>query len=86
MGMTSPDVPNDERNEDTGRFAAKYTDQDFLDAIVALGGAAGTGDIADEVGCPQRTAYGRLNELREAGKVESRKVGSVLLWSLADDD
>lgn len=69
-----------------GQFASKYTDEDFLDAVGASGGAAGTTEIADAVGCPQRTAYHRLDELRDAGDVSSRKVGGSILWLLADAD
>lgn len=77
---------NEERDEDSGKFASKYTDQDFLNAIQELGGAAGTADIADAVGCPRRTAYNRLDNLREEGTLETREVGSSLLWMLTDDE
>ena len=76
---------NDERDEDSGKFASKYSDQDFLDAVAALGGSAGTSEVADEVGCPRRTAYNRLDKLRERGELATRDIGPSLLWELDDE-
>lgn len=62
-----------------------YDDDEFLKAIRAEGGLAGTGEIAAEVGCAHDTAYKRLVELREVGVVSSQKVGTTLAWSIVDD-
>jgi DNA-binding Lrp family transcriptional regulator len=41
---------------------------------------AGTGEIADHVGCAHDTAYKRLQELEKEGIISSRKMGNTLLW------
>jgi len=68
------------RDEKTGRYTGQYSTDDFLNAIDTEGGMAGTGEIADQVGCAHDTAYKRLQEIEEAGLVSSRKVGNTLLW------
>ena len=68
------------RDEETGRYTGQYSTEDFLDAINAEGGMAGTGEIADYVGCAHDTAYKRLQEIEAEGLVSSRKVGNTLLW------
>ncbi|WP_418284849.1 transcriptional regulator [Halorubrum sp. DTA46] len=71
-----------DRDEETGRYTGEYSTEDFLDAITAEGGMAGTGDIADQVGCAHDTAYKRLQQMEKKGVVSSRKVGNTLLWSV----
>lgn len=78
--MDEPELVNEERDENTGKFAEKYPTTAFLDALRDLGGAAGTADVANEVGCPQRTAYHRLSQLRDTGQIDSREVGGAMLW------
>jgi len=70
-----------DRDEESGQYTGQYTTEDFLDAINAEGGMAGTGDIADLVGCAHDTAYKRLQKMEEKGLVSSRKVGNTLLWT-----
>lgn len=94
MGMIRTTMPDDEPNEndtgrlhdDTGQFTEKWADDDFIDAIRAYGGAAGTGEVADVVGCIESTAYYRLDRLRDAGRIDSRKVGNAVLWEVVDDE
>lgn len=74
------------RDEETGRFTGQYSANDFLNAISAEGGVAGTGEIADLVGCAHDTAYKRLQELEQSGLVNSRKVGNTLLWATTDTE
>lgn len=69
------------RDEKTGRYTGQYSTDDFLNAINAEGGMAGTGEIADHVGCAHDTAYKRLQEIENEGIVSSRKVGNTLLWA-----
>jgi predicted transcriptional regulator len=45
---------------------------------------AGTGEIADQVGCAHDTAYKRLQKMEEKGIVSSKKVGNTLLWTETD--
>lgn len=75
----------DDVRED-GRWVEKYTDDEFLDAIRALGGAGGTAEVAEETGAPQRTAYHRLKTLEEEGQVGSRDAGGSKLWTVAEGD
>lgn len=75
---------NEERDDESGKFEEKYPTEAFLNAIRDLGGAAGTADVADEVGCPQRTAYHRLSNLRNNGQIDSRQVGGSMLWVVED--
>lgn len=75
---------NDERNGETGRFAAKYPRSDFIEAIRAGDGGATTTEIAEYVGCPQTTAYDRLTAMQENGDVTKRSVGASVLWLLSD--
>jgi len=79
-GMKTGLMPD--RDEKTGKYTGKYSNEDFLDGIRSKSGMAGTGEIADEVGCAHDTAYKRLQEMEEQGLVSSRKVGNTLLWSV----
>jgi len=71
-----------DRDEETGQYTGEYSTEDFLSAIRNQEGIAGTGDIADSVGCAHDTAYKRLQEMEDRGLVTSRKVGNTLLWSV----
>ena len=74
-----------DRNEETGQYSASYSDDDFLKAIADLGGTAGTSEIADRVGCVRDSAYRRLNQLAENGRVERRRIGNSLVWFATDE-
>lgn len=45
-------------------------------------------EIAEEMGCSRRIAYGRLRELHELGDVETKKVGARgrVWWLTRGDD
>jgi len=75
-----------DRDEESGRYTGQYTTEDFLDAINAEGGMAGTGDIADIVGCAHDTAYKRLQKMEDERLVSSRKVGNTLLWTSSETE
>ena len=68
------------RDEETGRYTGEYSDEDFLNAIRNEGGMAGTGEIADRVGCAHDTAYKRLKRMEDEDLLSSQKVGNTLLW------
>ena len=74
-----------DRDEETGQYTGEFSDADFLNAINAEGDMAGTGEIADHVGCAHDTAYKRLQEMEEQGLVSSKLVGNTLLWRVADN-
>jgi hypothetical protein len=74
-------MPKD-RDEESGKYTERYTQENFLSAIESLGGSAGTQEVADEVDCAYRTAHAKLSELEEEGNLTSRKVGNAKLWEL----
>lgn len=67
--------------DNAGRFAAKYDEQDILDAVQTNEPAA-TSEVADTVGFARQNADYRLRRLEEEGKVRSKKVGPALVWML----
>lgn len=77
---------NDNHDAETGQFETQHPPSDFLEAIDAEGGAAGTQDIADAVGCAYTTAYARLRSLEDADRVESERIANARLWRVADGD
>ncbi len=72
------------RDEETGRYTGQYSVNEFLTAISEQGGVAGTGEIADHVGCAHDTAYKRLQSMEGDGILSSRKVGNTLLWEKSE--
>ncbi len=78
-------APNDrDRDDETGQYSEEYPPGDFVDAIKADGGATGTQDVADAVGCSYETAYKKLHALADDGVIDRRKVGNVNLWVVDD--
>ena len=71
-----------DRDDRTGKYTEKYPLEEFVSALDALGGMAGTQEIADEVGCAYRTAYAKLKVLDDGDKISSRNVGNAKLWEL----
>ena len=76
-----------ERDEASGRYTERYPPAVFLDAIrEAEDGLAGTGEIAEAVGCSERLALLKLNELAEEGQVRRRNIGRSNVWLLAETE
>ena len=75
-------MPGKDRDDHSGKYTTTYTDDDFLRVVKELGPQIGTQAVADEVGCTRDTAYRRLRELENKGKIVSRKVGMARLWSM----
>lgn len=82
MATNGKEMPR-ERDENSGQYRTAYTDEDFLEVIRAADQPS-TPEIADALGCADRTALVRLHELADEGKVKQRKVGAVNLWSISD--
>lgn len=78
------DMPNDALDPETGQFASKYADDEFLTALRDLG-ETGTAEVAEAVGCNRETARLRLNSLVDAGELERRRVAGAILWSIVDE-
>lgn len=83
--QTNESMPYDKRDDESGKFAPEFSDEDFLTALRDRGGAT-TSDVADDVGCKYRTAYSRLNRLVDDGRVERREIGNSFLWEPAADE
>jgi len=75
---------NPNRDGETGKYQAGYTPEDALDALDALGGAATTSEVGEQMGCARRTAYNKLDTLESDGRVSSRDGGGARLWLLAE--
>ena len=73
------------RDEQSGKYRTAYSDEDFIEAI-RTADQPSTPEVADALGCADRTALVRLHDLADAGKVERRKVGAVNLWSVTDTE
>jgi len=76
---------NESRDDDSGKFTEKYDDEEFIEAIETLGGSAGTAEVAEELDCPHTTAYHRLDQLRDAGRISSRQIGNAVLWVIGGE-
>ena len=74
-------MPKD-RDEETGKYTETYLPNEFISVLESLDGAAGTQEVANELGCAYRTAHAKLTELEENGEITSRKVGNAKLWQL----
>jgi len=68
-----------------GRFAPEHTDDELLAAVRAHEPAA-TSEVAEEVGMTRQGADRRLRRLRDAGRVNSKKIGASLVWFDTDAD
>lgn len=73
------------RDAESGQFTERYPLSVFLNALRSEGGMASTPEVAESVGCSDRLALNRLQELAESGQVTRRKVGNAHLWILTDD-
>ena len=82
---TNESIMTDQERNKRGRFAPKVPDERFFEALRELGGAGGTQEIADEVGCIYDTAYKRLRRLEDDGEVTRRKVANANLWVRVDE-
>jgi len=78
------EMPYDERNDETGQFVATYPREAFIDALRESGGEATTQEVRDQIGCAYQTAYARLKELDEEGRVSSRLIGSTKVWATSE--
>ena len=85
MGKNTQVMPGADRDGESGQYTEKYPTDEFLDAIDAVDGFAGTQDVADHVGCSYETAYKKLRSLQDAGSVESDKVANARVWLRSDE-
>lgn len=75
-----------ERDHDAdGTFSPEHTDAEILAAVRAHEPAA-TSEVADELGVTRQAVDRRLRNLRDAGRVNSKKIAASLVWFDADAD
>ena len=75
----------EERRNERGQFTPQYDDEEILDAVRDHE-PAGTSEVANALGCTTQNADYRLRKLRDAGRMESKKVGRSLVWTLSTDE
>mgnify|MGYP000282329070 CR=1 FL=1 len=73
----------DRQRDDSGRFEPTVSDSEMLDAV-RENEPAGTAEVGDAVGLARQNADYRLRQLRDAGRVESKKIGQSLVWTVID--
>jgi predicted transcriptional regulator len=74
-----------ERDRDSsGRFEATVSDEEILEAV-RKHEPAGTSEVGDAVGLARQNADYRLRNLRDEGRVGSKKVGRSLVWSTSQE-
>jgi DNA-binding Lrp family transcriptional regulator len=61
----------------------EVTDEELIEQVRRIDAAA-TSEIADAVGLSRQGADKRLRELRDAGRVRSKKIGASLVWLPGD--
>ena len=74
-------VMGKQRDSDTGQYTPSHSDEDLL-AYLNAAGPTSTQAVADQFEYQQPTAYRRLRQLEQEGKVTSERVGNALLWSI----
>ena len=74
----------DRQRDNSGQFEPEVSDSEILDAV-RENEPAGTTEVSDAVGLARQNADYRLRQLRDTGRVESKKVGQSLVWMLADE-
>ncbi|ELZ01579.1 helix-turn-helix transcriptional regulator [Natrialba aegyptia] len=73
---------NPNRDDESGKYTAGYTDDNAFEALKEYGGVATTSEVAEEMDCARRTAYNKLSSLEENGRITSRKSGRTRLWQV----
>lgn len=75
-----------ERDPDSGRYATKYEETDYIETIRDLGGAAGTQEIVDVLDANYDTVYSALRRFEDDddSAITSRKVANARLWQLQE--
>lgn len=71
--------PDRRRNDESGRYETKYSENRYLEAVRRLEPTT-TGEVAKELDCHRNTARRNLNELAEKGKLEKIERSRAFLW------
>ena len=78
------DLPD--RDEESGKWQSKFTDEDVLQVVKETDGFATSGDVHRELDCSYDTARRRLQTLVEDGKLETMNVAGTNVYSVPDND
>lgn len=62
----------------------RHSDEEYVNAV-SKHEPAGTKEVADTVGVARQSADYRLRQLEDEGRVESKKIGNSLAWSVVND-
>ncbi|PSP45268.1 hypothetical protein BRC69_06970 [Halobacteriales archaeon QH_6_66_25] len=76
---------NERDRDSSGRFKPEVSDEEILDAV-RNHEPAGTSEVGDAVGLARQNADYRLRQLEDEGRIESKKVGRSLVWTLLSDE
>lgn len=68
-----------------GRVVETYPLDDVYAALASIS-PAGTQEVAGELGSSYETAYHKLRELEDEGRVNSRKVANARLWAVVEGE
>jgi hypothetical protein len=81
-------MPNRPRTNDNARFAVRYTDEEFIQAVEDLLKTATVSgpEVAKVLGCNPRYATDRLKELSEKGKLISVQKSRGWGFRLKDEE
>lgn len=77
-------MSHSERDE-RGRFTPQHSNEDVL-AAVRTHAPAGTSEVAAELGIERPSADYRLRQLKDEGRVTSKKIGAALAWQVTDGE
>jgi len=69
------------QRDDHGRVAPEHADEEFLDAV-RRHNPAGTSEVAEAVDCTTQNVDHPLRQSEDAARVESKKAGRSLVWTL----
>lgn len=76
-------MPDEPRDEDTGRYTEQFSDADILD-LVSQQEPIGTGDVAEAFDCSIQAAYKRLRALEMSDELTSQMIGGNRVWMCRD--
>lgn len=65
-----------------GRIKPQHSDEAVIAAVEKRSPAA-TSEVGDELGIARQSADYRLRKLADEGRVEKKKIGASLVWSVA---
>lgn len=75
---------SENNRDDRGYFRTEHNDRNYL-AAVSEREPAGTAEIAELVGVTRQNADQRLRRLEDEGKVNYKKIGTSLVWTLEEE-